>query len=95
MRYFSPLSVALLLLSPVVSLAADPVSGWRGNQTGLWPDAKPPLEWHRIPRGALDGMSAVPPYADPDYARLRGEPDDENLERDAKHASDEQGDGQA
>ncbi len=31
--------------------------------TGLWPDAKPPLEWHRIPRGALDGMraSATPP----------------------------------
>jgi len=26
-----------------------------------------------ILRGALDGMSAVPPYADPDYARLRGE----------------------
>jgi uncharacterized protein (DUF1501 family) len=24
-------------------------------------------------RGALDGLSAVPPYADPDYARLRGE----------------------
>jgi uncharacterized protein (DUF1501 family) len=26
-----------------------------------------------IMRGALDGLSAVPPYADPDYARLRGE----------------------
>ena len=26
-----------------------------------------------ILRGALDGLSAVPPYADPDYARLRGE----------------------
>jgi uncharacterized protein (DUF1501 family) len=25
-----------------------------------------------IMRGALDGLSAVPPYADPDYARLRG-----------------------
>ena len=24
-------------------------------------------------RGALDGLAAVPPYADPDYARLRGE----------------------
>jgi uncharacterized protein (DUF1501 family) len=26
-----------------------------------------------ILRGALDGLSAVPPYGDPDYARLRGE----------------------
>src|SRR3954470_13075177 len=25
-----------------------------------------------ILRGALDGLSAVPPYADPDYAALRG-----------------------
>lgn len=38
--------------------AAEPVSGWRGNTTGLWPDADPPLEWHRIPRGALEGMRA-------------------------------------
>src|SRR4051794_5992457 len=26
-----------------------------------------------ILRGALDGLTAVPPYGDPDYARLRGE----------------------
>ncbi|MGH8232054.1 MAG: DUF1501 domain-containing protein, partial [Steroidobacteraceae bacterium] len=26
-----------------------------------------------ILRGALDGLSAVPPYGDPDYARLRGD----------------------
>jgi uncharacterized protein (DUF1501 family) len=26
-----------------------------------------------ILRGALDGLAAVPPYGDPDYARLRGE----------------------
>jgi hypothetical protein len=38
--------------------AAQPVSGWRGNGTGLWPDARTPLEWSRIPRGALDGMRA-------------------------------------
>jgi hypothetical protein len=49
-----------ILLGSVVSAAtawaADPVSGWRGNGTGLWPDAKPPLVWSRIPRGALDGL---------------------------------------
>src|SRR5258708_4257237 len=39
--------------------AADPVSGWRGNGTGLWPEARPPLEWHRFPRGALDGLRAT------------------------------------
>jgi outer membrane protein assembly factor BamB len=63
MRFFTRFAVASLLLSPFAAVAADPVSGWRGNQTGLWPDAKPPLEWHRIPRGALDGMraSAAPP----------------------------------
>ncbi len=41
------------------SQAAEPVSGWRGNGTGLWPEAKVPLEWSRIPRGALDGLCAV------------------------------------
>lgn len=38
---------------------AEPATGWRGNGTGLWPDARPPLEWRRIPRGALDGMRAA------------------------------------
>jgi hypothetical protein len=53
----------LLLLSPLTAAAADPASGWRGNGTGLWPDAKPPLEWHRLPQGALEGLraSAAPP----------------------------------
>jgi hypothetical protein len=36
--------------------AADPVSGWRGNGTGLWPDARPPVEWGRIPHGAVEGL---------------------------------------
>jgi outer membrane protein assembly factor BamB len=39
-----------------VGWAADPVSGWRGNGTGLWPDARPPLEWGRIPHGAVEGL---------------------------------------
>jgi hypothetical protein len=42
---------------------AEPATGWRGNGTGLWPEANPPLEWHRLPRGAMDGLriSAVRP----------------------------------
>jgi hypothetical protein len=38
--------------------ATDPASGWRGNGTGLWPNADPPLEWGRTPRGALEGLRA-------------------------------------
>jgi uncharacterized protein (DUF1501 family) len=37
------------------------------------PAASPARFVFIILRGALDGLSAVPPYADPDYARLRGE----------------------
>src|SRR5262245_16772924 len=52
-----------LLLLALLGHAGQPVSGWRGNGTGLWPDARPPLHWHRIPRGALDGLraTAAPP----------------------------------
>jgi outer membrane protein assembly factor BamB len=51
-------SLAFLLLATAAN-AADPVSGWRGNETGLWPDARPPLEWYRLPRGALESMRAA------------------------------------
>jgi outer membrane protein assembly factor BamB len=46
------LLLALLALSPC---PADPViaNGWRGNGTGLWPDARPPLEWSRTPLGVM------------------------------------------
>jgi uncharacterized protein (DUF1501 family) len=37
------------------------------------PAASPSRFVFVILRGALDGLSAAPPYADPDYARLRGE----------------------
>src|SRR5580765_1772362 len=36
--------------------AAEPASGWRGNATGLWPDCTAPLEWHRLARGAMEGL---------------------------------------
>ena len=39
-----------------VGLCAEPTSGWRGNQTGLWPEAKVLTEWSRIPRGAMEGL---------------------------------------
>ncbi len=49
---------AVLIPAAIALHAAEPTSGWRGNQTGLWPDAKPPIEWHRKPLGALDGLRA-------------------------------------
>src|SRR5262245_37271259 len=53
-------SAVIAFLLGTTSWAADPVSGWRGNATGLWPDASPPLQWGRTPRGALDGLRAAP-----------------------------------
>jgi outer membrane protein assembly factor BamB len=38
---------------------SEPANGWRGNGTGLWPDANPPLTWQRVPRGALEGLRAT------------------------------------
>lgn len=38
--------------------AVEPLGGWRGNGTGLWTQGKPPLTWHRIPKGAMEGMRA-------------------------------------
>lgn len=57
MRFASRLS--LLIMSYVVCalVAADePVTGWRGNGTGLWDEARVPTTWQRIPRGALEGL---------------------------------------
>jgi hypothetical protein len=51
------LLASLLAVSPAG--AAEPANGWRGNGTGLFPDAHPPLTWSRIPRGALDGLRAA------------------------------------
>jgi outer membrane protein assembly factor BamB len=47
------LVVAVLVLAPCRADPADIANGWRGNGTGLWPDAHPPLEWHRLPRGVV------------------------------------------
>jgi hypothetical protein len=55
----APCWLVLLPLSLLAGARADgPATGWRGNGTGLYPDAAPPLEWSRVPRGALDGLRA-------------------------------------
>lgn len=51
------LAAALLFAWASSSLqAGETAHGWRGNGTGLWPEAKAPLTWSRIAKGALEGM---------------------------------------
>jgi outer membrane protein assembly factor BamB len=47
------LLLSLLFLTPC---SAEIANGWRGNGTGLWPDANPPLVWSRTPKGVLAGL---------------------------------------
>ena len=56
------LSPWILVFAAAAQGAGEPVSGWRGNQTGLWPEASPPLHWSRVPKGALENarQSAFP-----------------------------------
>lgn len=68
-------SIVFLALTWLASSvgAADPVGGWRGNGTGIWPNGRPPLEWRRIPRGAMDGLRSqvdAPRDANPGDAPL-------------------------
>jgi outer membrane protein assembly factor BamB len=50
------LPATLLLLVALSPVAAEPANGWRGNGTGRWPDARPPLEWHRVPKGVITDL---------------------------------------
>ena len=49
-------TAALLCCITSAAHAGEPANGWRGNGTGLWPDAKIPREWGRVPHGAMEGM---------------------------------------
>lgn len=44
------------LAATPLSFSAEPANGWRGNGTGLWPEAKIPREWSRVPHGAMEGL---------------------------------------
>ena len=63
MERVSGLSVAIIPLGiisltlPAFAEAPPNVSGWRGNWTGLYPKADPPVEWKRIPTGVTRGMT--------------------------------------
>jgi hypothetical protein len=52
--------LALLVVAstaPAQELPQPKTFGWRGNWTGLYPEANPPAEWGRTPTGALAGMT--------------------------------------
>lgn len=53
----------VLLVSIPGLLTADPGAsqpiGWRGNETGLFPDAKVPAEWSYVSAGAVEGMKCA------------------------------------
>ncbi|HUV39672.1 MAG TPA: PQQ-binding-like beta-propeller repeat protein, partial [Planctomycetota bacterium] len=50
------LLVALGVMTLTCAASAQTV-GWRGNWTGLYPDATPVTEWHRIPSGVTAGLT--------------------------------------
>jgi outer membrane protein assembly factor BamB len=54
------LAALLCSLLAFTPSSADPgvANGWRGNGTGLWPDAHPPLEWSRLPKGLMADLRA-------------------------------------
>jgi hypothetical protein len=54
---YRPALAALLSVAlGVLPCAAQTAVGWRGNGTGLFPDADPPLEWSRTPKGVLTDL---------------------------------------
>jgi outer membrane protein assembly factor BamB len=69
--------LVVILSPPATGAGADvsppQVAGWRGNFTGLFPDADPPTHWGRIARGVLSAATcqASKPA---DASRKTGEP---------------------
>ena len=61
-RWWLPSTVAgLVALLSLPCLAVDapgaPTAGWRGNWTGLYPNADPPVRWARLAKGVVAGIT--------------------------------------
>jgi len=58
-RFAGPQCITFLLVVACVVLAqeAPQTYGWRGNWTGLYPEATPPTEWGRIAKGIVAGLT--------------------------------------
>jgi outer membrane protein assembly factor BamB len=52
--------LAVLTVAPCAGGPLDISNGWRGNGTGLWPDARVPLRWHRPPQGVMADLRTQP-----------------------------------
>ena len=77
-------SIGLLMLLPVWCHAqmSAPVNtvGWRGNWTGLYPEADPPVAWGRLQKGLVAGMTCQ--ATKPTGPAKSGQPMDKGLIRD-------------
>lgn len=58
LRYLTTWVLAGIALSALTA-RGDDIVGWRGNWTGLWPDAQTPVEWSRLPIGATRGLQCA------------------------------------
>ena len=75
--------LAVVLLTAVCQADDAPQAGtfgWRGNWTGLYPAADPPVEWGRTSNGVLAGMTCQ--AARPADAAKSGQPVEKGLLRD-------------
>jgi len=56
------LVVGAMVVLGSIALAEDkgpPTFGWRGNGTGLYPDAQVPVEWSNVSTGPVEGMTCT------------------------------------
>lgn len=53
-RWLAWIGLAIIGLGGLVQAAE--VVGWRGNWTGLWPEAEVPVEWRRVAVGPTHGL---------------------------------------
>ncbi len=64
----------VLAMAPCADAGPPSTFGWRGNWTGLYPEADPPVEWSRQPEGVVAGpMTVADSVKDFDQEQLAGE----------------------
>ncbi len=80
LRWACPVILLGALLPALPGWATEPANGWRGNGTGLWPDAHPPLQWRigtvldcPLPIPAQETLCYASPLAKGGRLDLRGE----------------------
>src|SRR5947209_2184112 len=59
MIFLSGIVSAAELGSPEFTPSAEHPIGWRGDGTGRFPGATPPLEWYRRPKGVFNNLRVL------------------------------------